>query len=59
MLVIALSRLVVIPQHTDPGIHQREPVFELVTATCHRSGKPPNDQFYECGFGKSDTFTET
>lgn len=59
MLVVALPSLVVIPQYADSSIDQREPVFGLMTASRERSGKPPDYQFHERGFRKTDPLTDT
>ena len=52
MLVVAFSCLIIISEHADPGVDQRETVFEAMVAGRKRDRKPPHDQLNKGGFRK-------
>src|SRR4029077_18058507 len=45
--MVALSRLDIVPQHTDSIDNERQPVFELVARSTSGPRQPPNDDLDE------------
>ncbi len=56
--VIALSKLVVVPEDASPIDHERQPVFESVPAARRSLAEPPYDQLHEGVRGDDMTLVE-